>query len=172
MQREDPLLLHALDRDRLDARLLHRLPDRACVVRIVLVVAHEWPDHLRRKQPNLVTELLQPACPMLRTAAGLHRHQARRAVGEVLQKLRPRQPHVHDLTRLHVHRVQLKYPLLRIHMGEARPGEAEVIEHVIERLTSDGHAERSHAGEVGQALPARLVLLAEDHLLLGAHCLS
>ena len=53
-------------------------------------------------------------------------------------------------------------------MGEARPGEAEVIEHVIERLTGDGHAERSHTGEVGQALPARLVLLAEDHLLLGA----
>ena len=53
-------------------------------------------------------------------------------------------------------------------MGEARPGEAEVIEHVVQRLPRHGHAERVHAGEVGQALPARLVLLAEDHVLLRA----
>ena len=53
-------------------------------------------------------------------------------------------------------------------MGEARPGEAEVIEHVIQRLTGDGHAKRPHVGEVGQALPTRLVLLAEDHVLLWA----
>ncbi len=53
-------------------------------------------------------------------------------------------------------------------MGEARPGETEVIEHVVQRLPGDGHAERPHAGEVGQALPARLMLLAEDHVLLGA----
>ena len=43
-----------------------------------------------------------------------------------------------------------------------------MIQHVIQRLPRHGHAERAHAGEVGQALPARLVLLAEDHLLLRA----
>ncbi len=53
-------------------------------------------------------------------------------------------------------------------VGEARPGQAEVIQHVVQHLPGDGHAETPHAGEVGQALPARLVLLAEDHLLLGA----
>ena len=53
-------------------------------------------------------------------------------------------------------------------MGEARPGETEVIEHVIQRLPGDSHAKRPHAGEVRQALPARLMLLAEDHLPLGA----
>ena len=52
-------------------------------------------------------------------------------------------------------------------MGEARLGETEVIEHVIQRLPGDSHAERPHAGEVGQALPARLMLLAEDHVLFG-----
>ena len=51
-------------------------------------------------------------------------------------------------------------------MGEARPGKAEVVEQVIQRLTGDGHTKRPHVGEVGQALPARLVLLAEDHVLL------
>ena len=53
-------------------------------------------------------------------------------------------------------------------MGEARPGEAEVIQHAIQLLPGDGHAERPHVGEVGQTLPGGLVLLAEDHILLGA----
>ena len=53
-------------------------------------------------------------------------------------------------------------------VGEARPGEAEVIQHVIQLLPGDGDAERSHAGEVGQAALARLMLLAEDQLALGA----
>ena len=52
-------------------------------------------------------------------------------------------------------------------MGEARPGKPEVIEHVVERLAGDGHPQRRHVREVRQALPARLVLLAEDHFLLG-----
>ena len=45
VQRQDRLLLLGLDRNRLDAGLLHRRPDRACVVRIVLVTAHEGPNH-------------------------------------------------------------------------------------------------------------------------------
>ena len=53
-------------------------------------------------------------------------------------------------------------------MGEARPGQAEVVEHVIERPSGDGHAKRAHMGEVGQAALAGLVLLAEDHLPIGA----
>ena len=39
---------------------------------------------------------------------------------------------------------------------------------MIERLAGDGHTERSHAREIRQAALAGLVLLAEDHLLLGA----
>ena len=53
-------------------------------------------------------------------------------------------------------------------MGEARPGEAEVIQHVVQRLPRYGHAERTHVGEVGQALTTRLMFLAEDHFLLCA----
>ena len=52
-------------------------------------------------------------------------------------------------------------------MGEARPGQAEVVEHVIQRLAGDAHAERAHVGEVREAALARLMLLAEDHLPLG-----
>ena len=118
MQRQDRLLFLALDRDRLDARLLHRGPARPRVVRIVLVAADEGPDHLRRQKPDLVTELPDPACPMLRAAAGLHRDQARRAIGEMFQKLRPHQPQVDDLARLHIDPMQLEYPLRRIHADD------------------------------------------------------
>ena len=118
MQRQDCLLFLALDRDRLDAWLLHRRPDRLCVVRIVLVAAHEGPDHLRRQKPDLVTEFPDPAGPMLRAAAGLHRDQARRAIGEMFQKLRPHQPQVDDLARLHIDPMQLKHPLRRIHADD------------------------------------------------------
>ena len=56
------------------------------------------------------------------------------------------------------------------HMGmfEAREGEPEVIEPVIERLARDGDAELGHVGEVGQAHPPRRVLLAEHHIAAGA----
>ena len=53
-------------------------------------------------------------------------------------------------------------------VGEARPGQAEVVEHVIQRLAGDAHAERAHMGEVREAAVARLMRLAEDHLPLGA----
>ena len=53
-------------------------------------------------------------------------------------------------------------------MGEARPGQPEVVEHVIERPAGDGHAERRHVGEVRQAALAGFVLLAEDHFPVGA----
>ncbi|MGY4568104.1 MULTISPECIES: hypothetical protein [Bradyrhizobium] len=39
---------------------------------------------------------------------------------------------------------------------------------MIERLTRDGDAERTRVGKIGQTQTARLVLLAEDHVLFGA----
>src|SRR5271166_1885923 len=49
---------------------------------------------------------------------------------------------------------------------EAGEDEPEVIEPMIERLPSDGDAETAGVSEVGQPQPARLMLLAEDHVLL------
>ena len=48
VHRQDRLLLLALDRDRLHARLLPRGPDRLCVTRVVLVAGHEGPHRFRR----------------------------------------------------------------------------------------------------------------------------
>ena len=115
MQRQDRLLLLALDGHRLDAGLLHRRPDRPRVMRVALVTDNERPDHLRRQQPDLVVKFPQPPRPMLCAAARLHRDQTRHAVGEVLQKLRPRQLQVHDLAGLHIDPMQLEHPLRRIH---------------------------------------------------------
>ena len=89
MQRQDRLLFFGLDRDRLDAWLLDRCPDRPNVVRIVLVAAYKGSNCLRRQQPDLVVELPDPTRPVLCAAARFHRDQAGRAVGEVLQELRP-----------------------------------------------------------------------------------
>ena len=114
VQCQDRLLLLALDGHRLDARLLYRRPDRPRVVDIVLVAAHKGSNHFRRQQPDLVAEFPDPARPMLCAAARLHRDQTRHAVGEVLQKLRPRQLQVHDLASLRIDPMQLKHSFRRI----------------------------------------------------------
>jgi hypothetical protein len=52
------------------------------------------------------------------------------------------------------------------HMGmlEAREGEPEVIEPVRQWLARNGDAAGGHVGEIGQAHPARRVLLAKHHI--------
>jgi len=49
----------------------------------------------------------------------------------------------------------------------AGEGKAEMVEPVIERHAGDADAAISHAGKVGQAEPARRMLLPKDHILLG-----
>jgi hypothetical protein len=46
----------------------------------------------------------------------------------------------------------------------AAAGQDEVVEPMRQGLAGDGHAEAGGVGEVGQALPAGRMLLAEDHL--------
>jgi hypothetical protein len=53
-------------------------------------------------------------------------------------------------------------------MFKAREREPEVVEPMFKCLLGDRDPERARVGEVGEATPARLVLLAEDHVLLRA----
>jgi hypothetical protein len=46
-----------------------------------------------------------------------------------------------------------------------RVGQHEVIDHVLERLTLDGHAQAAHPREVRRRQPARFVYLGEEHFL-------
>src|SRR5712671_2002374 len=86
-------------------------------------------------------------------AAVLFRHPAQRPQ-RVLQAFRERHEALaaeHDMGML-----------------EARERQSEVIEPMTEPLTRDRDAERARVGEVGQAHAARRVLLAEDHISVGA----
>ena len=71
MQRQDRLLLFALDRNRLDPGLLHRRPDRPRVLHVVFVAADERSHQLHRQQTDLVAQLPH--------ASMLTRHAARLA---------------------------------------------------------------------------------------------
>ena len=53
-------------------------------------------------------------------------------------------------------------------MLEARECQPEVVEPMPQHDAGNRDAERARVGEVGQAKTARLVLLAEDHILLRA----
>lgn len=55
-----------------------------------------------------------------------------------------------------------------VRMLEARAGEPEMIEPVIQRRAGDGDAQVGHVGEVGQAEAPRFMSLPEDDLLLRA----
>jgi hypothetical protein len=52
-------------------------------------------------------------------------------------------------------------------MLPTREGQAEVIQPMIKRCAGDADAAIAHAGKIGQAQPARRVLLTEDDVLLG-----
>jgi hypothetical protein len=119
MQRQHRLLLLALDRHRLDPRLLYGHPNPARIRRIVLVANHKWLDHPTRQQFDLVTELPQRAPPVLRASARLHADQTARSVRKMLQKLLPLKLQRHNLTRLTFHPMQLKHPLCDIHSHHA-----------------------------------------------------
>ena len=55
-------------------------------------------------------------------------------------------------------------------MGVLETGkyQPEVIEHMLEWFTGDGHAGRPHVGEVRQAKTAWFVRLAENYILVGS----
>lgn len=52
-------------------------------------------------------------------------------------------------------------------MVETRPDQPEMIQAMVEGLPGNEDTEIAHVGEIRQTEPARLVMLAEDHLLLG-----
>ena len=78
----DRLLLDRLDRHRADLAAAGRLEQRTGIRGIGLVALHIGAHVLRRQQPHLVPLRLQAARPVLRRAAGLHHHHARRMVAK------------------------------------------------------------------------------------------
>ena len=67
-----------------------------------------------RQQPNFMSELYQSPPPMMRRRARLHRHHARRQLGEKRYELAAREFARHNHLALRVDRVNLKHPLRQI----------------------------------------------------------
>src|SRR5674476_299189 len=88
MQRKDGLLLFSLDRNGF--------------------------DELARQQLDLMTQLDEFPCPVLRSTACFHTDQAWLPVGEMLQKLLALELQAHHLPSFNVHPVQLKDTLCNI----------------------------------------------------------
>src|SRR5690606_38928152 len=100
MQRENRLLLLALDRDRLDPRRPERLEDRFAIGPVRLVPLPIRLDVLRGQERHLVAQADQMARPVMRTAACLHRHGTRLASApEALELGAGHSPPLDDSTR-------------------------------------------------------------------------
>ena len=67
-----------------------------------------------RQQPNFMPELYQRSPPMMRRGARLHRHHARRQLGEERDQLVARELARHNDLALRVDRVNLKHSLRQI----------------------------------------------------------
>jgi hypothetical protein len=77
VQRGHGLLLLALDRHEAHRGPAGRLADRFGINPVALAALHERFDVGRRDQPRLVAKLCDLPRPVMRRAAGLHRHRAR-----------------------------------------------------------------------------------------------
>src|SRR6516165_1641535 len=87
MLHQPALLLGRLHLHKSHRRPTNPLTARFRVNRIVLAALHICLDVLRRHQTNLVTELPQLTCPVVRRGTGLHANQAGRQRREELQHL-------------------------------------------------------------------------------------
>ena len=89
MQNQDLLLLEGLRRHGLDIGAAGCLDQRSCVGSVSLVASDVLAHVLRRQQLHCVPVCADAACPVVRTAAGLHEHAARRTMYKERGKPRP-----------------------------------------------------------------------------------
>src|SRR5207245_2442720 len=92
MQNQDLLLLEGLCRHGADGGATGRLDQRRRVRTVSLVAPDVLAHVLRGQQLNRMPVCADPACPVVRTAAGLHEHAARRAVHKEGRKPCPIEP--------------------------------------------------------------------------------
>ena len=92
MQNQDLLLLEGLCRHGAYGSATGRLDQRRRVRTVSLVAPDVLAHVLRGQQLNRMPVCADPACPVVRTAAGLHEHAARRAVHKEGRKPCPIEP--------------------------------------------------------------------------------
>ena len=129
---------------RLDVTVLVRLP---------------WLDLLHRQ----IVVLHQPRIA-LREFLGVR--QIVHGAGQPIRAMPPR--HTPELTQRVLQPIAQTLETLREaqrHRLPVRVGQDEVIHHMLERLTGDGHAQAAQVREIRGTQPTRLMHLAEEHLL-------
>jgi len=92
MQNQDLLLLEGLGRHSADVGATGRLDQRCGICAVSLVAPDVLAHVLRGQQLNRMPVCADPACPVVRTAAGLHEHTARRAMHKEGRKPCPIEP--------------------------------------------------------------------------------
>src|SRR5277367_906667 len=110
------------------ARTTHRLVDRRCVNLVAFVAAHVGLHMRGRNEPHFMSKFDQRPPPMMRRGARLHRHHARRQLGEERDQLAAREFARHNDLALRVDCVNLKHPLRQI---ETNPRDSR---HIPDRL--------------------------------------
>ena len=132
--------------------------DRAVLVRDAAIVA-------RRRHAVMGAQLLVAPGEVLLGITIEIAERRRQAVAAVLLRYAAQRPQ----RVLQAFRERHKALAAEHDMGmlEARERQPEVIEPMIEPVARDRDAKRAHVGEVGQAHPARRMLLAEDHIPVG-----
>src|ERR1700738_3676435 len=113
------LLRHALHRHEPHRRPADRLADRLGIPAVVLVALHIRLPIGRRHQPHLVAVAADYPCPMVRAAAGLHAHRARRQLRKkLLNSGAPKLTPQHHRSRC-INPVNLEHVLRQIQTNHA-----------------------------------------------------
>ena len=114
MQRKQVALLRRLHGNEVHRRTLHSLGDGFGIAVVVLVAFDEGLHILRRHEPRIVTQRIQPTRNMMCTRAGFHADHALRCVRQSLEQLTARDFGAHDKLAALVLAYQMKRRLADI----------------------------------------------------------
>ncbi len=104
----------ALHRHEAHIRSMRRLADRLSVRRVIFLPLDEGLHIDGRDELDAVAEFGQLPTPEMRAAAGLHRHQTGRQLGEELKHLKPSELLAQDSTAFAVSTMDLEHLLRQI----------------------------------------------------------
>src|SRR3984885_5717465 len=113
------LLLLGLDRHEAHGRPDRRLTDGFCVRRVVLLAPDERFNIDGRNQPNFMAESADGASPMMGAPAGLHSHDAARALGQKSENSIARKCLAERHAAVSVGAMRLKAPLCEVETDDA-----------------------------------------------------
>ena len=131
MQHGERLALNALHRHETHRGPARRLADRLGVDGVIFSALHAGLGVSRGHKPRLMAELCDLPRPIMRRAAGFHRHHARIELGEKGQNLMPFELLAQNAPALEISRVNLKNLLgeVQTDYGKYPPAKPGALRH-------------------------------------------